>query len=307
MFYLKIKSEYYIYILCIFALSCIFLDLYFIIGLTKEGFSSGFPTTFGLHLGSPSTIEFHLYCSFWFYISLLLSSFIKLNNTSFLKTAIILFYYIFFKLRNDGDYYLVLQLLKGFILLQCIYFIFKYNIIKSIIYSMFPLYILSIFLFWYCPKKTYMFLPIIFCFKDDNKNNLKIELPCKNILLCIIYFILISIVSSIIAPYFISTKFHNNICYSQIFFLNISTFVSYIGLLLSLKLKDSKYINIIKYILLLLIIAHTECAFTTNNEQISKLNFVILFLLAGISFINVWQISDNTKYLGNVSRIGKNI
>lgn len=299
MFHLKIKDEYCIYILCIFALSCIFLDLYFIIGLTKEGFSNGFPTTFGLHLGSPSTIEFHLYCSSWFYLSLLLSSFIKINNTAYLKTAIVLFYYIFFELRNDGNYYISLQVLKGFILSQCIYFTFKFNIIKHIIYSIFPLYVLSIFLLMYCSNKTYMLIPIILCFEDNQKYNCKIGLPCKNVLLFTIYSIFIITISSIIAPHFISTKFHSNICCEQSFFLETSTIALYIGLLLSIKLKNSKYINIIKYILLLLIISSIESAFTTNDKQISKLNFVILFLLFGISFINVWNISDNVKHINN--------
>lgn len=152
-----------------------------------------------------------------------------------------------------------------------------------------------------------MLLLIIFCFKNNQKYNVKIELPCKNILLSIVLFILISIIGFIIAPYFISTKFHNNICHTYLFFLNASILAIYIGLLISIKLKDSKYINIIKYVLLLLIIAHTESAFTTNNEQISALNFVILFLLSGISFVNIWPILDNMKYLENISKIGKNI
>lgn len=285
--------------LCIFALSCVFLDLHFTIGLTKEGFSNSFPTIFGLHLDSPSTIEFHLYCSSLFYISLLLSSFIKLDNTIYLKTAIILFYYIFFALRNNGNYYLVLQVLKGFMLSQYIYFIFKYNIIKLIIYSIFPLYILSIFIFMYYSPKIYMLLVFILSFKDEQKNNFKIGLPCKNILLCIIYFILISAMRSIVAPYFVSEKFHNNIYCLQNFFSYASILALYIGLLLSLKLKNSKYINIIKYILLLLIIAHIESAFTASNEQISKLNFIILFLLFGISFVNVLKFSDNIETLNN--------
>lgn len=65
-----IKHKYYIYILGIFALSCLFLDLHSIIGFKKEGFYNG----------ALFTIRFHLYSSFLFYTSLLLS-FIQINNT----------------------------------------------------------------------------------------------------------------------------------------------------------------------------------------------------------------------------------
>ena len=210
---MNIKSRPYIYILCTLALSCLFLDLHTIIGLKKEGFCDGFPFTIG----------FHLYSSSLFYISLLLSSLIQINNTRFLKTAITLFYYTFFAFRNEVNFYLILQVLEGFILSQCIYCILKYNIIKPIVFSIFPLYILSIFIFMYCSEKNYMLFLLIICFKDT-----KIEGTYKNIILYILPFIPISIIGFIISSYFISTKFNNNICYEQFFFSGVITFSFYI-------------------------------------------------------------------------------
>lgn len=123
----------------------------------------------------------------------------------------------------------------------------------------------------------------------------KNDLFYKNSLLFTITSLPVTIINSIIAPYFISTKFKRNICSEQRFSSAVCIFP--IGILITLIIRKYKYIRIVYYAILLLLILSTIMTFIIDNKQIRKLNCVISYLLSCFSITNILDYKLNTTML----------